>query len=235
MIYKIGPLPDKNGSFDILQGIIVKAVSDNAATWKIPTAAIGKLTAKQTIWSGAWAIAKNRKNSTTAQRKDRDIARKNYEKVLRPFIQKWIYLNEEMDEADVKKCGLNPRDTIATRVPVPEAPHIVTVARGQTGELLPTCAAVENATYYGCLLVAKNPLPAWLRFENGQLRALEPDPALLNAGVNFMAVQYLHDMTRGRKKKVGGLQEGVVYYVYFYAGNASGLSPLSEPVSLKCW
>ena len=41
------------------------------------------------------------------------------------------------------------------------------------------------------------------------------------------------DLTKGRKKKFSNLQVGVTYYVYFWAMNAGGVSPLSDAVSKR--
>lgn len=131
-------LPYGHADFDILQAIIVKAVTANAAGWEIPTAQISKLTTKQNVWNSAWAIAKDKQNSTTAQKKNRDLARDEYEKVLRPFIQKWIYRNENMDGSDVEKCGLKPRENNQTPLNKPGTPA-GKVKHGATGELVPVC------------------------------------------------------------------------------------------------
>src|SRR4051812_22055312 len=93
------PIPAPDHEFDDLQNTLITAVSDPAnAAWTIPAGEITKLTVKQAIWIAAWAIAKDKLNSTTGQKKAKDQARKNLEKVLRPFIQKWIYRNELMDD-----------------------------------------------------------------------------------------------------------------------------------------
>jgi hypothetical protein len=81
---------------------LVTKVTANKLAWGIPDAEITKLTDKQTVWDAAWLIAKYKLNSTSAQRKAKDLARGGYEKVLRPFIQKWIYRNELMDDAAVE-------------------------------------------------------------------------------------------------------------------------------------
>ena len=62
-------IPSGDAEFDILQRVLVAAVLANAAGWNIPTIEITKLTDKQTIWDAAWAIAQDKQNSTTAQKR----------------------------------------------------------------------------------------------------------------------------------------------------------------------
>lgn len=223
-------LPDGHQEFDTLQEIIVKAVTANAATWQIPVAEIAKLTAKQTIWNSSWAIAKDKQNSTTAQKKNRDIARGEYEKVLRPFIQKWIYLNENMDGADVEKCGLKPRDTNRTPVALPDA-VTVKLTHGETREIIANCPVQKTAKYFGCIMTEGAPLPKNFTVSpdgkiKGLVKLLADTPAITDVQI---------DLTDKRKKYFAGLKPGSTYYFYFYVVNGSGVSALSAPVSMVCW
>ncbi len=120
-------LPRPDGAFDTFQEVMVGAVTTNLVAWEIPAPELAKLTEKQTIWAAKWLIAKDKKNCTSAQRQGKDTARKNYEAVLRPFIQKWIYLNEVMTDEDIEECGLTPHDKIRTKVPVPETIPLVEI------------------------------------------------------------------------------------------------------------
>jgi hypothetical protein len=42
------------------------------------------------------------------------------------------------------------------------------------------------------------------------------------------------DVTKNRKKTFEGLTAGQVYYVYYYIGNARGVSQLTEVKSIMC-
>ena len=120
-------IPRPDNKFDTFQDVLVAAVSANAVAWGIPAGDVTALTTQQTLWAAAWNIAKDKQNSTTAQRKAKDLARVNYEAVLRPFIQKWIYRNALMDDAAVEQCGLKPRDKTRTPAPVPETIPMVEI------------------------------------------------------------------------------------------------------------
>ena len=226
-------LPAADQDFDTLQAIIVAAVTLNAAAWNIPAGEITKLTTAQTLWASTWAIAKDKQNSTSAQKKAKDLARKSYEKVLRPFIQKWIYRNESMDASDVEECGLKPRDTTHTKVTKPDAP-VVKLKRGVANELVSTCAAVPKAKHYGAILVGSAPLPAGIVITpDGKLVFPVNDDPNPNPQPKITAL--LLDLNDQREKHFPGLTAGTTYYVYYYAVNAAGVSALSNVVSLVCW
>ena len=231
------PIPATDSDFDTLQAIIVAAVVLNAAGWDIPLTAITKVTDKQTIWAAAWAIAKDKQNSTSAQKKAKDLARAAYEKVLRTFIQKWIYRNDSMDAADIEECGLKPHDTTHTPVPKPLLPE-VTVERGTMGQLIAKCVGQKAAKYYGCVMTEGAPLPDWFMInEQGRLvldkSNMPPKTNMAEPEPGMVGLQW--DFTSQRVKRFSGLKHGVTYYFYFYLVNASGVSPLSEAVSIVCW
>ena len=231
---KFDVIPDSDSDFDTLQAILVAAVILNAAGWNIPPTEITKLTDKQTIWAAAWLIAKDKQNSTSAQKKAKDLARKNYEKVLRPFIQKWIYRNESMDAAAVEECGLKPRDTGHTPATKPAQP-VGSVKRKGVGALTASCALIDGAKHYGCIMTENGPLPDGL--------TLTPDGKLVaqwnkNNNMNMAQPQITGiqiDLTDQRVKNFAGLTHDATYYFYFYAVNAAGVSILSEVVSIVCW
>ncbi len=226
-------LPPSDSDFDTLQAILVAAVILNAAGWNIPATEITKLTDKQAIWAAAWLIAKDKQNSTSAQKKAKDLARAAYEKVLRPFIQKWIYRNEDMDAADVEACGLKPRDTTHTPAVKPEA-ATVKVVRGVTGELVTSCPGVEGARYYGCMMLEGGPLPEGIGISpDGKLIAEwnKPDTPAAEPSVTSFQI----DLTPQREKHFTGLTPGNTYYFYYYVVNTAGVSPLSAVVSMVAW
>lgn len=120
-------IPSKDSLFDNFQTDLVTAVTDNATAWGITTGELTALTAAQTPWTGTWAIAKNKDNRTSAQVLAKITARKNYEAVLRPFIQTRIQGNPLMTAADKLLCGIKPRDTVRTRIPVPTGTPLITI------------------------------------------------------------------------------------------------------------
>lgn len=111
------PRPDPD--FDTFQDNLLSKCNTNAVLWGIPPTVLSDLVLLQTPWAAAWLIAKFKNNRTKTQVEAKDLARKNYEAELRPFIQTWIYRNKLMNDADIISCGLKPRDTSRTKVPVP--------------------------------------------------------------------------------------------------------------------
>ncbi len=227
-------IPRPDNKFDTLQGIIVAAVVANSAAWAIPANDIIKVTDKQSVWAAAWLIAKDRQNSTTAQKKAKDLARVDYLKVLRPFIQKWIYRNELMDDAAIEQCGLKPRDAKPTPTNKPDMP-MATIKRGVPGELIATCGILPKAKYYGCLMLEGGQLPNWLRIDpDGKIALTNMNQ--ISSDAHFSKVTgFQFDLNEKRMKRFAGLKPGATYYFYFYAVNNAGVSPLSEVVSVMCW
>ena len=228
-------LPASDSDFDTLQAILVAAVITHAITWNIPAGEITKLTDKQTIWAAAWLIAKDKQNSTTAQKKAKDLARKAYAKVLRVFIQKWIYRNESMDAADIEECGLKPHDTSHTPATKPEA-TTVKLERGATSELISRCLAIKGAKYYGCIMTEGAPLPDNF-FITPDGRIIAPVGKPLSGGMESGSelTGFQIDLTSQREKHFTGLKPGSTYYFYYYVVNSAGVSPLSTVVSIMCW
>jgi hypothetical protein len=101
----------------------------------------------------------------------------------------------------------------------------VTVKMGNSRELITNCQKVVNADYYGAILTDK-PLPWGTYIDNGKLFFSKATAVLQDAVVVF-------DLTRARKKSFKNLDLGKDYYVYYWAGNAKGISPLSDVVEKK--
>jgi hypothetical protein len=129
-------IPRTDAEFDSFQLNLLDVCNTNAGTWNIPPAVLGSLAALQSVWAAAWAIAKIKNNRTPAQVAAKNVARKNYVNELRPFIQTHIYRNSLMTNDDIVECGLKPRDTVKTPVPVPTAVPVMELTTGAGNTLV---------------------------------------------------------------------------------------------------
>lgn len=224
-------LPGKDAEFDILQQGLLHAITENATTWNIPSTEIMPLTSLQTAWAAAWQIARNKQNCSTAQRERKNEARKAYKKVLRPFIQRWIFRNANMDEAAILKCGLQPRQQRGAGSHKPLVPLQIKAERGEVGEIRVQCAIVPGTENYGCIAVQGRPLPTTIKLNQAGQWLITQDSLPIPAGQLLFVI----DENKKRKKRFTGLRPGVDYFFYFYTVNFRGVSALSEAVMLKCW
>ncbi len=131
--------------------------------------------------------------------------------------------------------GFVPTKGSSNNVAAPLQPTGVTLVRGIQGELVAECAAITDADSYGAVLATKL-LPVWFVINGfGQIvieQGNTPSP-IPPSGPTPGNTGGILDLTKGRKKKFSNLQVGVTYYVYFWAMNAGGVSPLSDAVSKK--
>ncbi len=121
----------------------------------------------------------------------------------------------------------------SSKVNPPVQPTGIVIKRGINGELLAECAKMDKVIFYGALLVADNPLPDYIGINAaGQVvvtgSGSAPAPPSPTPGSSY----YVLDFNKARKKKFTDLTKGRMYYIYFYAGNAGGISPLSEGTGL---
>lgn len=132
-------------------------------------------------------------------------------------------------------AGFEPTKGSANNVVKPLQPTGVTLVRGIQGELIAECATIIDADSYGAVLTSEL-LPAWFVIDGfGQVvieQGNTPGPIPPSAPSPGNADGIL-DLTKARKKKFSNLQVNVTYYVYFWAANAAGVSPLSNAVSKK--
>ncbi len=126
----------------------------------------------------------------------------------------------------------------ASKVNPPAQPTGVVIKRGINGELLAECTKMDKVVYYGTLLTADNPLPDNISINAaGQVVVTgnnNPAPAAPSPtpGPTPGSTYFILDFNKARKKKFTDLTKGRMYYIYFYAANAGGVSPLSEGVGL---
>jgi hypothetical protein len=132
-------------------------------------------------------------------------------------------------DGDVGIIELAGFDATKTGSSEPSIPGqcVVTVKRGIAGQLISTCAKVDGAKHYGCIVVEGALLPNTVELtETGKL--------LIGSGGGPLPTMAI-DLTDQREKQFSGLIHDVTYYFYYFAVNSKGVGPLSEPVSIVCW
>jgi len=113
-------IPRQNAAFDTFQSKIIKEITTHATDWNISGTNINPVTKAQGVWVTTWAIAKNRKDCTTAQRKARNVARTKLEAQLRPFIKRYLHLNPLVTSSDKSRMGLKEHDYSRHPAKIPE-------------------------------------------------------------------------------------------------------------------
>lgn len=148
------------------------------------------------------------------------------------------YVNEVANgNADlIWMSGFVPTKAVNSEAPIPGTPQLRELERGATRELFAECRPVNYADYYGCILMQGMPLPPNVSLNgSGQLVAVATEsPAPEGYRPVNGSIVAAFDLTKGRRKHFVGLEKGVDYYFYFYAVNATGVSPLSEPYTIMC-
>ena len=165
-----------------------------------------------------------------------------------PFLLAKAALMSALDslarEVDIVAKGDEPTIILAGFVPTKgghspagkPAQCVVTVKKGIAGELISTCALVDGAKHYGAVMLEGGTMPdgvvinadgrvVW-QSKDPQFNANQPDPKVTGVWI---------DLTDQREKHFTGLKHDAVYYFYYYAVNAAGVSQLSEVVSMVCW
>ena len=139
------------------------------------------------------------------------------------YVDELPGVNEDM----ITRAGYTPTKTGDTKAVVPDTPEVEKIDRPAKGTLEPSCKAVHGAEFYGCIIL-EHPWSEGLGFFAGQVvisNGSDPIPPAISVRLV---------VTKGRKKTVPDLISGKEYWIYFYAGNSAGISPLSDGVSIVC-
>jgi hypothetical protein len=116
--------------------------------------------------------------------------------------------------------GFVPTKSAPSPMQTPTRPVSVLAKYGNGhGEIVIESPVVEGAEYYGLLMTQGTPAVNYT-FINGLL-TLETTNT-----TTFIEV------SKSRKKTIKGLNAGVMYYCYMYAGNTAGVSSLSDMVQI---
>jgi hypothetical protein len=141
------------------------------------------------------------------------------------------------DEAIIILAGFVPTKTAGEGTKPGQC--VVTLKRGITGELISNCAIVPGAKHYGCIMTEGAPLPAGASITaDGKLILTSlnnPNPPIPNPFPQPEIISAQFDFSDQREKHFMNLIHDATYYFYYYAVNATGVSPLSEVVSMVAW
>lgn len=118
--------------------------------------------------------------------------------------------------------GFKPRKVSRARKGKPDTPEIEFIEHGAEREIIVKCKKMDHATSYTCILCEGLPADGQIRIQ-GNMLIIPKD----------FAVVYI-DESIHRKKSFQQLKQKEVYYAYFFARNAAGISPLSHPRSILC-
>jgi hypothetical protein len=162
-----------------------------------------------------------------------------YKQLIIALDQLSYYVDElaNGNEVLIVQSGFKPTKGSYSARPEATIPTGVKLYQGTTGVLHAECDNQPGVDTYLCLLIAGMALPEGIIINQfGQL--IFPNngipPVGGTPGVPTYGPPAIMDFNKNCKKEFTGLVPGVKYYVVFVAINASGVSPISEVVSLLC-
>ncbi len=138
------------------------------------------------------------------------------------------------DPTIISLAGYEPTKGSASSSNPPVQPTGITFAKGITGEFVTECEIIPGAVGYNAALVANNPIPPNAVMNGlGQMVVTDANSGPAMPGPSPSGIDCIIDFNKSRTKKFTGLQIGTTYYLYYWAMNAAGVSPMSDVVSKK--
>lgn len=129
----------------------------------------------------------------------------------------YVNIVADGNEGTITAGGFTPTKITDAPSHIPETPQNVKATRpGGAGVIETDCQTSEGATAYGVIMSEGAPLVN-PRIVDGQIKFENTLP-----NMRF-------DINKTRKKTFHSLTPGVTYYIYYYASNPAGVSPLSDP------
>jgi hypothetical protein len=114
-------IPRNDADFNLLQDNIYVTVSINATKWLIPEQSITAFDNERGRWNSAYSKYTDPSKRTPGVTQEKNDARKDYEAVLRPFIQGQLMHNPKVTDADRRNMGLPVHDRTPTPAPPPSS------------------------------------------------------------------------------------------------------------------
>lgn len=173
------------------------------------------------------------KQGGLAQKGDYELAKNA---LMAALDQLAVYVNGIAlgNPALITEAGFVPTKGNISPIAKPNQPQFVTLTRGLPGELYADCEPAAGVDSTGGILIANEPIPEGMGInELGQIVVVESASPSPGPSPAPGSVRYIQDLNKARRKKFTGLQIGVTYYLYMWAMNAGGVSPLSVGVSKK--
>jgi hypothetical protein len=113
-------MPRKDEEFDVLQENVYNAAVANMSKWLIPQQVINALDAPRQRWKVAYAAFCNPATRTPAVIQEKKDARRDYQALLRTFIQGQIMHNSQVSDAERRAIGLPVYDRTPTKAAPPK-------------------------------------------------------------------------------------------------------------------
>lgn len=209
-------------------------IFNNPTIYTMPPISIATLQGLIDAYTNARAAYKQ---GGLAQKGDYELAKKALTDALDQLA---LYVNGVAlgNAALITEAGFVPTKGNLTPITKPNQPTGVTLTRGLPGELYADCDAAAGVDSTGAILIADVELPEGMGInELGQIVVTDMGSSDPGSGSGPTpgpgSIRIIQDLNKARRKKFTGLQIGTTYYLYMWAMNAGGVSPLSAVVSKK--
>ena len=211
--------------------LVLTGIYNNVATFMTPTVLQATFSALVSDY-GIKLIAYKSRTLSKAEFDLSKAALLNALNMLAPYVD-IIALG---DPVIINLAGFDATKGSNSATNAPVQPTGITFAKGITAQFETDCKIDANAESYGAVLVPDNALPANVGMNGlGQLVIIDGSGATTTsvASVPVITLKGIIDFNKSRKKTFSNLQMGTTYFLYYWAMNAGGVSPLSDPVSKK--
>ena len=123
-------IPSMDSLFDMFMTFLYQTLNANALKWKIDETELADAIPLLSAWKTCWAICLNKKTITSVDTLNKNAAKAALDAFTRDIIKRWIYLNKNMKNGDIIKCGLTPHSTTKTSAGTPDTIPATSVTHG---------------------------------------------------------------------------------------------------------
>src|ERR1035437_5761638 len=118
-------LPTGDKKFDTWQDNFMTIVGTNVILWVILALDYTALQGVQATWVAKWAIARQFTTRSPTDTKNKNVARKAFNKAIRAFVKKWVAGNNLITDGNRVSLGVTVFKTTRTKSPVTTAAPII--------------------------------------------------------------------------------------------------------------